>query len=401
VATAEISDLELRQSSQASLSSIYDAVTSLQFVMENTLLDVLDESVESIRQHLEPTSCPAYTDKVNTIVLDSMTCEAPDVESPKATGSGNAPMSMASDLHVAFPSLRSDEVSSDYPVDLLMPHKLTVKNTFIDENTFPGWVENFKSGPGRLESTHAGLESHDVTGAASHQEILRANPPLRLDESSLANLSLVGGSAHPAPSTYVAPQDVLPGGTLDRHAIPSPESSHHRPKLSRASASELSNFSTDTSSVVCYMEPHSRHTRCRRQFVQSGSVVVNGQRVPLKLFVSPCPNRQMSKNLCFRSPKARLKLELRVDYDHLNGEPLGEGLGRIDIIFSVEGETLQQVKHIHDFAKAPLCTCPVIFDPPPANTTWVVQSQLTPVTGSVSSPDVGCVKRELTGMEPE
>lgn len=402
-----IQGFNILQSPHAALDSISEALTSLHCVLENTVCDVIDDSVQSMRQYLQEPS--AYTGITNFFIADADACAAPDVQRAKsmpimetAGGTGLWPdarraksmptMKIAGGTGLwleqqpaavaASPSLWSDNTSLSQPRDLSSLYELK-KNAFIDGinedldldlvQVEQSKVEQSKSEPGCSKSCHCVAE-----------ETQYGDVPCGPIPTMMAN------SLPPAPLIDVNWQDESAVGTNESHS--SPEKACPSPILNWAAASELSCSSSGT--ILCHMEPHSRASRCRKQFVQSSSVIICGQSAPVKLFVSPCPTKPMSRNLCFRSPKARLKLELRVDFEQRGGKQLDDEIGCIDIIFTVDSISLkegvcQQVMHKHNFGKTPSCTCPVIFDPPPADTTWVVQAQLTPVDDGVRGPGAG------------
>lgn len=72
-------------------------------------------------------------------------------------------------------------------------------------------------------------------------------------------------------------------------------------------------------------------------------------------------------------------MELRARYAEASSLP-DDDLGCMNVTFSVEAETLQEVEHSHFFSldKSPLCMCPSVFNPPPFNMTWTVRVRLTP-----------------------
>jgi hypothetical protein len=74
-------------------------------------------------------------------------------------------------------------------------------------------------------------------------------------------------------------------------------------------------------------------------------------------------------------------MEVRADFAERGIEVDDDELGAMNITFSVEAESHQMVSHLHVFsrAKAPLAICPVVFDPPALERTWIVRVQLTPV----------------------
>lgn len=129
--------------------------------------------------------------------------------------------------------------------------------------------------------------------------------------------------------------------------------------------------------------------------MHADSVIVDGQRVSAKLFIVPSSSKPRSKELCFRSPNAGLKLELRADYDRGQAD-LHDELGGMDISFSVaesaEAEPVQQVQHMHVFCRSisPMCTCPVVFDPPAANATWVVRVKFSKALDSAICNQPAC-----------
>jgi hypothetical protein len=136
------------------------------------------------------------------------------------------------------------------------------------------------------------------------------------------------------------------------------------------------------------MNVRDRHNRCRKRFVQNGTVLIHERKVSVKLYVYPCAMKQRSKDLCFRSPNAGLKLELRACYADGKEE---EELGDADIVFSVEADTFQEVFHTHDFSSdSPLCTCPVILSPQDDKTNWVVRVRLISAQSTLLSEQAMC-----------
>merc|ERR1712139_616188 len=135
------------------------------------------------------------------------------------------------------------------------------------------------------------------------------------------------------------------------------------------------------------MNVRDRHNRCRKRFAQNGTVLIHERKGSVKLYVYPCAMKQRSKDLCFRSPNAGLKLELRACYADGQEEELGD----MDIVFSVEANTFQEVFHTHDFSSdSPLCTCPVILSPQDEKTNWVVRVRLIPAQSNLLSEQAMC-----------
>jgi hypothetical protein len=167
----------------------------------------------------------------------------------------------------------------------------------------------------------------------------------------------------------------------------SPESMCTSPALSATPILTPSSSDNCTDTLTCHMNVRDRHNRCRKRFVQNSTLMVHERKILAKLHVYPCAMKQRSKDLCFRSPNAGLKLELRARY--ADGEE--EELGNMDIVFSVEADSFQEVFHTHSFSSdSPLCTCPVIFDPQDEKTNWVVRVKLIPAQSNLLSPQAMC-----------
>jgi hypothetical protein len=96
-------------------------------------------------------------------------------------------------------------------------------------------------------------------------------------------------------------------------------------------------------------------------------------------------------------------MELRADYAEPDAS-LEDELGCMDVIFSVEAERLQEVHHSHVFcrSKSPLCTCPVVFDPPAAGMTWIVRVLLIPAHDTTEPDDaVRYIESKLMDIEAD
>lgn len=147
------------------------------------------------------------------------------------------------------------------------------------------------------------------------------------------------------------------------------------------------------------MTVRDRHNRCRKRFVVNSTVLINERKVSVQLHVYPCALKPRSRDLCFRSPNAGLKLELRARYADADVQ---EELGSMDIVFSVEADTYQEVCHTHDFcsSSSPLCTCPVILNPPDEKANWVVRVKLmssqSSLLGEQAMSELGRRLSELT-----
>lgn len=289
-----------------------------------------------------------------------------------------------------------------------------VRNEFYDEQAVFTWATRVISGPDRLQS---GTLDDAATGPSpsygSVVEVQDATGVRAITEENIHRLSCAspeqlsdyistGPRPSPRPSTS---SDSSFGTWMPMDEVPpslqggcSPESLCKMPFLSRTSSTmscadtlpspatsvttaQLTPTSPNTSSdtVTCYMHPHDRHGRCRKRFVHSDSIVVRDRRVVVKLFIVPGSTKPRAKELCFRSPNAGLKLELRASYAEASHE-IEEDLGSMSITFSVEGDTVQEAHHSHFFSldQSPLCACPFIFNPPAANMAWIVRVKLTP-----------------------
>lgn len=151
------------------------------------------------------------------------------------------------------------------------------------------------------------------------------------------------------------------------------------------------------------MTVRDRHNRFRKRLVQNATVIIDDRKVSVKLHIHPVALKQRCKDICFRSPNAGLKVELRAQYADADAK---DELGRMDIAFSVEADTLQEAYQSHDFSSStsPLCTCPVIFTPPEANLNWTVRVKLMPSQSGIFSEQAKCeLQRRLSEitLDPE
>lgn len=144
--------------------------------------------------------------------------------------------------------------------------------------------------------------------------------------------------------------------------------------------------SSEKNTITCHMSRRDRTKRCDTKFSRRATVVVDGQELGLVLFVTaePCSARQRNtRSGTFRSPNARLKLELRCDSEQIDDQVMHK-FSCAHMIFSMgvlsksqpdmppEVQQVEMVEHVHDFARASSCICPVMFVPPATDDTWVI-----------------------------
>lgn len=339
------------------------------------------------------------------------------------------------------------------------------KNTFIDQCPVFTWLDRVKSGPDRIESTdfateerslcEQGARDNELTNGPtpdlvrepegspfssvfscavpSMQPALNMKGPaftsrliLPLPNCCMHEELLDQASTNPRPSprsstpsesslgTWIPLEDgaassaqmnssllSLPISEFSAQSSSSPESMCTSPALSATPILTPSSSDNCTDTLTCHMTVRDRHNRCRKRFVQNSTVLIHERKVSVKLHVYPCAIKQRSRDLCFRSPNAGLKLELRAHYADAGAE---EQLGSMDMVFSVEADTFQEVCHTHDFcsSSSPLCTCPVIFNPPDEKANWVVRVKLMPSQSSLFSEQAMCeLGRRLSEITSE
>lgn len=279
--------------------------------------------------------------------------------------------------------------------------KLTEENLLA--NSLMHRVENATLGHGANRLDSSGNEvSHELLDRASTGA--RPSPSLTSESSFGTWMPMEEGLTMKASSpefgfTRSCPSKTMPSITISPQGTPSSSietllsrqtSSTSIPETALSPGTSAVSMNHCNDAVTCYMDPHSRHTRCRKQFVQSGSTIIDGRCVCLKLFVKPSSAKPRSKDLCFRSPHAGLKLELRADYVQDDCQDVTvPDLGCMDVIFSVEGDkggAVQHVEHAHVFDRStsPVCACPLVFDPPAPEKTWIVRVRLTPASDSLA-----------------
>jgi hypothetical protein len=125
------------------------------------------------------------------------------------------------------------------------------------------------------------------------------------------------------------------------------------------------------------MPPRARQGAQRKGFAKADTVHINGRSEHLKLFVTPTCIKK--KEPCFPSPGAGIQIEVKFEDRR---EANRAGIGKLRMVFSVDGDNSQEYHHLHDFPSSLSCRCPVVFEPPEAKTsTWVVRATFEDSSG--------------------
>jgi hypothetical protein len=261
-----------------------------------------------------------------------------------------------------------------------------VKNTFVnvcvpideeDEDTQPS-AKPTTTSPPRLESPEEptsiptvlpqeALEA--IVPTAPHQDYVVRNTFIeRADDGEEDDIAPAAGRA--ATSHFAG-----------RGSDYTPETMNVEQKSNESLAAAMPVAASASSDTVTWsLSSHERYQhRCR--IVKSGSVMINGQCVHLKLHINPGTDARSSKQLNFRSPKAGLQMEIRITGVDCAQEDWS--LGCMDIIFSVASEGGHQLQEVskHSFShSSATCECPKVFLPPSADIkeTWIASVQLVP-----------------------